>query len=104
MINIFQSLSDELIRANCSRLVSLPLWHCLSSGKLQIELERAPKLQRLWKALLKKEQAQAQQGPQHERDFLPSLMRKFFSVLRTIKETGDGTCSSLATFPNPNGH
>jgi hypothetical protein len=92
MINVFQSLSDELIRAACIRLISLPLWHCLSAGKLQLELERAPKMQRLWKALQKKDQSQ-QQGPNHERDFLPSMLRHFFKVLGSVKKEGEGTQS-----------
>lgn len=90
LINTFQSLSDELIRGACIRVVSLPLWHCLSAPKLQSELERAPKMQRLWKALQKKDQTQQAQANQ-ERDFLPSLLRQFFKTLRTVSTTGPGT-------------
>jgi intron-binding protein aquarius len=36
MINVFQSLENETIRAVALPLVSLPLWHALSSGRLQV--------------------------------------------------------------------
>jgi intron-binding protein aquarius len=35
MINLFQSLENETIRAVALPLVSLPLWHALSPGRLQ---------------------------------------------------------------------
>lgn len=37
------------------RLVSLPIWHGLSHGRLQLELAAQPALAKRWKALLKKE-------------------------------------------------
>ena len=36
MINVFQSLENELIRSVALPLVSLPLWHSLSPGRLQV--------------------------------------------------------------------
>lgn len=38
MINVFQSLENELIRTVALPLVSLPLWHALSPGRLQVRL------------------------------------------------------------------
>ena len=40
MINVFQSLENELIRSVALPLVSLPLWHSLSPGRLQVRLAR----------------------------------------------------------------
>jgi hypothetical protein len=37
------------------KLVSLPVWHSLSPGRLQLELAAQPALAKRWKALLKKE-------------------------------------------------
>ena len=39
-----QSLEDEAVRAQALRLVSLPLWHALSRGRLQLELHDQPQV------------------------------------------------------------
>jgi hypothetical protein len=44
------------------RLVSLPIWHGLSHGRLQLELAAQPALAKRWKALLKKEAKAAAGG------------------------------------------
>lgn len=41
-----QSLEDEAVRAQVLRLVSLPLWHALSRGRLQLELHDQPQVRR----------------------------------------------------------
>lgn len=48
-INAFQSLENETVRACVLRLVSLPLWHALSRGRLQLELHDQPGLAKHWK-------------------------------------------------------
>eukprot|EP00775_Hariotina_reticulata_P008502 gene8502-8684_t len=55
IINAFQSLEDEMVRPQVLKLVSLPIWHGLSPGRLQLELAAQPALAKRWKALLKKE-------------------------------------------------
>ncbi len=50
-----QSLESELVRGQVLRLVSLPLWHALSRGRLQLELHDQPQLAKHWKHLAKKE-------------------------------------------------
>uniref|UniRef100_A0A383WJ31 Uncharacterized protein n=1 Tax=Tetradesmus obliquus TaxID=3088 RepID=A0A383WJ31_TETOB len=62
MINAFQSLEDEMVRPQALRLVSLPIWHGLSHGRLQLELAAQPALAKRWKALLKKEAKAAAGG------------------------------------------
>ena len=52
---LLQSLEEELVRGQVLRLVSLPLWHSLSRGRLQLELHDQPQLARHWKHLAKKE-------------------------------------------------
>ena len=39
-----QSLEDEMVRGQVLRLVSLPLWQALSSGRLQLELHAHPQV------------------------------------------------------------
>lgn len=55
LVNCFQSLEDEMLRKECLRIVSLPLWHALNPTRLQRELDAQPKLARVWRYLKKKE-------------------------------------------------
>uniref|UniRef100_A0A7S3R311 Intron-binding protein aquarius n=1 Tax=Dunaliella tertiolecta TaxID=3047 RepID=A0A7S3R311_DUNTE len=89
-INVFQSLEDEMVRAQVLRLVSLPLWQALSPGRLQLELHGLPQLGKHWKHLLKKEQKASKQpgyvpGPQRpEGRFVPALLDEFLEVLDQV--------------------
>jgi hypothetical protein len=87
------------------RLVSLPVWHGLSPGRLQLELAAQPPLAKRWKALLKKEAKAAkaaaaaaaakQQGdgepaaaaaaelPHAEAVFIAGILQEFLSCLRS---------------------
>lgn len=40
-INIFSSLEEEMVRAQVLRVVSLPLWHNLSQGRLKVRAAAA---------------------------------------------------------------
>ncbi len=62
-----QSLEEEGVRAQVLRLVSLPLWHALGAGRLQLELHALPALAKHWKNVLKKEQKVRQCGAAVER-------------------------------------
>lgn len=53
------------MRAQVLRLVSLPLWHALSRGRLQLELHDQPQLARHWKHLAKREAKAAAAGGDH---------------------------------------
>ncbi|EFJ49751.1 hypothetical protein VOLCADRAFT_104194 [Volvox carteri f. nagariensis] len=103
MIRSFQSLEDEMVRAQVLRVVSLPLWHALSPGRLQLELHAHEALAKHWKAAAKKEAkaaakkakagaaagegASAAYVPVAQRPevrFLPSLLDEFLSVLDKV--------------------
>lgn len=85
-----QSLEDEAVRAQVLRLVSLPLWHALSRGRLQLELHDQPQLAKHWKHLAKREaKAAAAAGDAHvavqqrpEAAFLPGTWLLFEGRLR----------------------
>ena len=57
-----QSLENEAVRAQVLRLVSLPLWHALSRGRMQLELHDQQQLAKHWRHLAKKEAKAAQQA------------------------------------------
>lgn len=75
------------MRAQVLRLVSLPLWHSLSRGRLQLELHAQPQLAKHWRSLAKKEAKAAQQeghvpaAQRPEATFLPGLIAEFLKVL-----------------------
>ena len=53
-IHAFQSLENEGVRAQLLPLVSLPLWHALSSGRRELELNAHSQLLKHWKRAEKK--------------------------------------------------
>ncbi|BDA47113.1 probable NFX1-type zinc finger-containing protein 1 at C-terminar half [Coccomyxa sp. Obi] len=55
IIHCFQSLEQEAVRKQALQLVSLPLWHALSWGRLQLELGNNDRLARYWKLLAEKD-------------------------------------------------
>ena len=98
----FQSLEDEMVRGCALRLVSLPLWHALSPGRLQLELHAQPSLAKKWKALARKEAKAAKAAaaatgdgggssfvPAAERpeaSFLPGVMDELLQTLGRVEE------------------
>lgn len=49
LTNCFQSLEHEMVRTQALKLVSLPMWHALSPGRLQLELHQNEQLAKHWK-------------------------------------------------------
>ena len=100
--NAFQSLENELIRVQVLKLVSLPLWHSLSPGRLELELHAHPELVRHWKHLAKKEAKAAKaSGDSHipitqrmEATFIPRLLYSFTHAVGA--EQSIALCRKLA--------
>ncbi|KAJ8411857.1 hypothetical protein AAFF_G00154950 [Aldrovandia affinis] len=87
----FNSLEVDLIREEVLRLFSPCMWKCLLPSRLQQELKKVPKLQKVWKSIKKnydkmEEKAAAQANK--ERSFLSLLIRKFLGVLTSIAPSG----------------
>ncbi|CAN0863506.1 RNA helicase aquarius [Linum grandiflorum] len=59
MINVFQSLEDDIVSKTVLRLASLQSWHSLSYGRLQIELCTNPDLIKKWKRMVKRDAKEA---------------------------------------------
>jgi intron-binding protein aquarius len=97
LINAFASLESEAVRSVALPLVSLPLWHALSPGRLQLELASNPQLDKHWKHLLKRE-AMATRGPQRAAaEVLPGLLDGFVSTLRaTVSTSGELNAGNVA--------
>ncbi|XP_035237353.1 RNA helicase aquarius isoform X1 [Anguilla anguilla] len=87
----FNSLEVDLIREEVLRLFSPRMWTCLLPSRLQLELKKVPKLQKVWKSVKKNydkmdEKAAAQANK--ERTFLSLLIKKFLGVLTSISPSG----------------
>ncbi|KAF5195306.1 Rna helicase aquarius [Thalictrum thalictroides] len=88
MINLFQSLEDEIVSGTVLKLVSLQSWHSLSFGRFQMELCLNPNLIKKWKKLTKKEAKEAKKRGEPfepssmlEVKFLRSLIEEFLEIL-----------------------
>ena len=84
----FQSLESEAVRPCVLKLVSLPLWHALSPGRLELELHRNEHLAKLWAKMAKKDAKAVKKDPAHvparerpEARFLTGLLDDFFGML-----------------------
>ncbi|KAG7466190.1 hypothetical protein MATL_G00162160 [Megalops atlanticus] len=87
----FNSLEVDLIREQVLQLFSPHMWICLLPSRLQQELKKVPKLQKVWKTIKKNfdkldEKAAAQADK--ERRFLSLLIKKFLGVLMSISPSG----------------
>jgi len=94
VINVFQSLESEMVRSLALPLLSLPLWHALSPGRLQLELARHPQLEKHWRHQQRKE-AKASKSPGHvavartpQVTFLPALLDEFLATLQAAVAPG----------------
>ncbi|KAG5565094.1 hypothetical protein RHGRI_001101 [Rhododendron griersonianum] len=87
MINAFQSLGDEIVCDNISRLASPQCWHSLSYGRFQMELCLNPDMLKLWKRITKKAREATKRGEifdpstSLEVTFVRNLIQEFLEVL-----------------------
>ncbi|DBB15126.1 TPA: hypothetical protein ACH3X3_004135 [Trebouxia sp. C0006] len=95
-INAFQSLENSAVRARVLKLASLPLWHALSEGRLQLELHAHEQLDKAWRRLAKRDAKAAQADPAHvpaakqpEAVFLPDMLEEFLQVLDDVAPATD---------------
>ncbi|KAL3158109.1 hypothetical protein ABBQ32_011710 [Trebouxia sp. C0010 RCD-2024] len=95
-INAFQSLENSAVRARVLKLASLPLWHALSKGRLQLELHAHEQLDKAWRRLAKRDAKAVQSDPtcisaakQPEAVFLPQMLDEFLQVLDEVAPAAD---------------
>jgi hypothetical protein len=61
----------------------------LNDIKREIEFEQAPKMQKLWKALQKKDaKSNGSANNDPEKTFITSLIKDYFTILNTVTEQG----------------
>ncbi|KAI3845892.1 hypothetical protein MKX03_024501 [Papaver bracteatum] len=86
MINVFQSLENDIVSQTVLKLTNMQAWNCLSYGRLQMEMCDNPKLMEKWEKMIKKESKLAKKcGEPLERKlevrFVKNLIEEFFEIL-----------------------
>ncbi|KAI5460007.1 hypothetical protein BGZ63DRAFT_359458 [Mariannaea sp. PMI_226] len=87
LIHAFQSLDCVIVRKECAPLVSIGIWHNLSSERLrESKLDQTPHLRKAWKASHKRYDAAddaAKARLRFERSWLYTLLLDFLGLLYT---------------------
>ncbi|RZC64580.1 hypothetical protein C5167_008270 [Papaver somniferum] len=88
MINLFQSLEDDIVSQTVLKLASLRVWSCLSPGRFQMEMCLNPNLIKKWKKMIKKESKVAEKRGEPfdllsklEVKFVKNLIEEFLEIL-----------------------
>ncbi|KAH7144070.1 hypothetical protein EDB81DRAFT_797345 [Dactylonectria macrodidyma] len=93
LIHAFQSLDCTIVRKECAPLVSIGIWHNLSTEKLQeSKLDQAPHLRKAWKAAHKRYDAAddaTKARLRFERSWLYTLLLDFLGILHTEGSKSD---------------
>ncbi|XP_046911562.2 RNA helicase aquarius [Dermatophagoides farinae] len=87
LIRCFNSIEVELIRCSIQKYISMPIWSCLSSARLEYEFKKVPKLKKFWKKIEKSDQSLSEQEREQvmfERKFLYNLIYDFYKCLNEI--------------------
>lgn len=109
MINAFQSLEDDIVSETVLKLVSLQSWHCLSSGRFQMEICLNPQLTRNWRKMTRKETKEAKKlgelfdpSKRLEVVFLRDLIEEFLEILDSkvisVKQIDDNESHFVGTY------
>lgn len=93
LIYAFQSLDCTLVRKECAPLVSIGIWHNLSTdSSREASLDQLPHLRKAWKAAHKRYEAADEPNKarlRFERSWLYTLLLDFLSLLYTeIRKAG----------------
>ncbi|KAK5988865.1 RNA helicase aquarius [Cladobotryum mycophilum] len=93
LIYAFQSLDSGIVRKECAPLVSIGIWHNLSTEKRrETQLDQSPHLRKTWRAALKRFDAAddaTKARLRFERSWLYTLLLDFLSLLYTEQNKSD---------------
>ena len=85
IISAFQSLDSGIVRKECAPLVSISIWHNLSSeSKCEKKLDQSLQLRKAWRAAAKRYDAaedDVKSRIRFERSWLYTLLLDFFNQL-----------------------
>lgn len=87
LIHCFNSVEVEMVRLVIQKYISMPIWICLTSNRLEHEFRKVPKLKKFWKKLEKNDQKLSREeveSVQFERKFLYNLIFDYFKILNMV--------------------
>lgn len=89
IISAFQSLDSGIVRKECAPLVSIAIWHNLSTEKIrESKLQHTVQLRKAWRAAGKRYEAADEPTKSRlrfERSWLYTMILDFFSQLYNVK-------------------
>ncbi|KAL0478893.1 intron-binding protein aquarius [Acrasis kona] len=78
LTHCYESLYNNVVRDNCLKAVSLPLYFALSPNRLKMELSRDKRLAKSWTRLQSKAQ---DESIKPAKTFLPTLIKQFLGTI-----------------------
>lgn len=102
LIHAFQSLDCTIVRKECAPLVSIGIWHNLSTETArETQLDQAPHLRKTWRAALKRHDAADDANKarlRFERSWLYTLLLDFLTLMYDgTSKSGTGCPTSIFT-------
>lgn len=106
LIHAFQSLDCAIVRKECAPLVSISIWHNLSSDRLrETKLEESPHLKKAWRAAAKRYDAAddaTKARLRFERSWLYTLVLNFLGlVYNETSKAGKSSPGALHALQQP---
>ncbi|ORX82702.1 P-loop containing nucleoside triphosphate hydrolase protein, partial [Anaeromyces robustus] len=99
LINCFQSLENPVVRVECMKIVSLPIWKNLTPSVRNEKFNTYPQFKKLWDRIekkYKKSNAEAKETIDFQRDFFINLFKIFITILNSIPLQGEAPPYSIS--------
>ncbi|ORY43824.1 hypothetical protein BCR33DRAFT_717461 [Rhizoclosmatium globosum] len=88
LIHAFQSLENDIVRAESMKLVGISIWHSLRDAeKLEMELDKGSGLRKSWNKAEKKRANATEEEITNEQYFMSNLIKLYYKVLATVPAT-----------------
>ena len=84
----YNSLEVDVVRQQVQRTITIGMWQCLLPSRLQVELKKSSKLNKVWKSILKKNAKATDETKtknNFDRTFLFNLMNNFCQMIAIDK-------------------
>lgn len=101
LINCFQSLEQDFVRASCLKVTNVQSWFHLNTPHRNSLLAKSDKLRKVWKAVAKRYATPKTDWMELEKNFLAGLLEDFLELLATMgaPDAGEELKEGEATKP-----
>ncbi|ORY86605.1 P-loop containing nucleoside triphosphate hydrolase protein [Neocallimastix californiae] len=99
LINCFQSLENAVVRVECMKIVSLPIWKNLTSSVRDEKFKMYPQFKKLWDRIekkYKKSKSDTKETIDFQRNFFLNLFKIFITILDSIPLQGEAPPYSIS--------